>query len=714
MRRFSISVLAWLTLAVSAWAQVYSAGDVIDVKFTTRTTAGVPSTLGGTPAIKVYKTNSTSTEVTTGVTLSADFDSTTGLNSLRIDTSSDGTFYSNGSSFAAVITAGTVNSVSVVGETVLNFRLEAAPLKPATAGRTLLVDSSGAASAQSENLPRVWYVTKAGNDSNAGTKASPKLTVNAAVTAASSGDKIVIGAGTYTEEVTITSKPGLTLEGVGWTTIISFAEPEFGGALTLDDHCTCRNMKLTSSAGYGAWCEKRNCTFEDVWMFGDFEGLHTGSATQGLRLKRCLIEGNGASANIVGGAGILIEDCRFVCGATYASASEHYSGLQISLGAVVTIKNSRIAITKAAANALNLYGIQLYSNDGTGATLRLENVDIEVTASHASHTGAVLGIATFNNNAPFFVSMEGGAIATSHANGSGVNKHIEISANASSVAKVRGTRLDTTKLYGAVQVLDKDTADILVDTGTTLDGRIPAALVSGRMDISVGAYQSGLAPLQPTTAGRTLDVTATGAAGIDWANVENPTTTLGLSGTTVKDATDVGSAPTASENAAAVADELLANHSTVGSLGLALNFVYDQIADAMTPEELAAALNAAGGASIGQVDNKKTAPQRVIRITDRQDGTYTAESPVRLTAGERMTWWVDMSPIIGESWIDDVGDATTDDVGELTVTSAMNRELLVLHFDGTNAVAGETYEATCEVVVGDDLLTVVVEVRIKE
>lgn len=43
----------------------------------------------------------------------------------------------------------------------------------------------------------------------------------------------------------------------------------------------------------------------------------------------------------------------------------------------------------------------------------------------------------------------------------------------------------------------------------------------------------------PTTSGRSLDVTATGAAGIDWGNVENPTTVVGLSGTTVKTATDV-------------------------------------------------------------------------------------------------------------------------------------------------------------------------------
>lgn len=36
------------------------------------------------------------------------------------------------------------------------------------------------------------------------------------------------------------------------------------------------------------------------------------------------------------------------------------------------------------------------------------------------------------------------------------------------------------------------------------------------------------------TAGNTLDVTATGAAGIDWGNVENPTTAVDLSGTDIQ------------------------------------------------------------------------------------------------------------------------------------------------------------------------------------
>jgi len=45
--------------------------------------------------------------------------------------------------------------------------------------------------------------------------------------------------------------------------------------------------------------------------------------------------------------------------------------------------------------------------------------------------------------------------------------------------------------------------------------------------------------LAPTVSGRTLDVSTTGEAGVDWANVGSPTTTLNLSGTTVKTATDV-------------------------------------------------------------------------------------------------------------------------------------------------------------------------------
>lgn len=121
---------------------------VIYGKFTTfRPSTGAAYTLAGTPALSVYKDNSV-TQSTTGVTLTADFDSVTGLNHFAIDTSADGTFYSSGSFFDIVITTGTVDSVSVVGSVVASFTLRKnSALKPTTAGRTLVVDASGLADA---------------------------------------------------------------------------------------------------------------------------------------------------------------------------------------------------------------------------------------------------------------------------------------------------------------------------------------------------------------------------------------------------------------------------------------------------------------------------------------------------------------------------------------------------------------------------------------
>jgi len=62
--------------------------------------------------------------------------------------------------------------------------------------------------------------------------------------------------------------------------------------------------------------------------------------------------------------------------------------------------------------------------------------------------------------------------------------------------------------------------------------------------------------LAPTTAGRTLDVSVGGEAGIDWSNVGSPTSTVGLSGTTIKSSTDtetaIGDVPTAAEIVAAI------------------------------------------------------------------------------------------------------------------------------------------------------------------
>lgn len=97
-------------------------GETIDIKFTSRRfTTGAPFTLAGSPVISAYPDNST-TQLTAGITLSVDFDSVTGLNNVRV-VASGGNGYAAGN-YALVITTGTVDSVSVVGEVIGSFSID--------------------------------------------------------------------------------------------------------------------------------------------------------------------------------------------------------------------------------------------------------------------------------------------------------------------------------------------------------------------------------------------------------------------------------------------------------------------------------------------------------------------------------------------------------------------------------------------------------------
>ncbi len=96
----------------------------LNFKFTTRNVqgAGSPPFALASGVISVYKGSGTSAS-TAGITLAADFNSVTGLNNVLIDLSADA-FYVTGQDYHAVITTGTVNSISVVGEVVAQFSIE--------------------------------------------------------------------------------------------------------------------------------------------------------------------------------------------------------------------------------------------------------------------------------------------------------------------------------------------------------------------------------------------------------------------------------------------------------------------------------------------------------------------------------------------------------------------------------------------------------------
>lgn len=101
----------------------FRAGATIRFKFNTRQGDGTPITLADTPTLRVFK-DSGDTEDDSGITLSVDDDSTTGMHDVAIDTSADPTFYSGGSDFQVKINAGTVDTISVVGTIIAHFSIE--------------------------------------------------------------------------------------------------------------------------------------------------------------------------------------------------------------------------------------------------------------------------------------------------------------------------------------------------------------------------------------------------------------------------------------------------------------------------------------------------------------------------------------------------------------------------------------------------------------
>jgi hypothetical protein len=160
---------------------------------------------------------------------------------------------------------------------------------------------------------------------------------------------------------------------------------------------------------------------------------------------------------------------------------------------------------------------------------------------------------------------------------------VTLAADFDSVTGLNHVAIDTSDAFYAAGSF----FDVVITTGT-VDSVSAVGTVVGRFTLRKTAC------LKPTTAGRSLDVSSGGEAGIDFANIGSPTTTVNLSGTTIKAVTDRVSAntdqwngvtvtgmplptssytspPTAATIADAVWDEASGDHLAAGSTGASLN-----------------------------------------------------------------------------------------------------------------------------------------------
>jgi hypothetical protein len=112
---------------------------------------GASITRGTNGTLSVYKDNGT-TQTTTGITDTEDFDSLTGVHAVAIDMSSDGTFYSSGSEFALVLSGAVIDGKTVNVPICCWSVNNRTHLRPTTAGRTLDVSSGGEAGIDWANI----------------------------------------------------------------------------------------------------------------------------------------------------------------------------------------------------------------------------------------------------------------------------------------------------------------------------------------------------------------------------------------------------------------------------------------------------------------------------------------------------------------------------------------------------------------------------------
>lgn len=203
-------------------------------------------------------------------------------------------------------------------------------LKPTVASRTLDVTATGEAGVDLDNTSGTlaaaqfnndtidlfaqglngvtWYVDKTGNDGNTGQSFGSGrafLTVGAAVAAATSGDSIRIGPGTFSETVNATAK---SLNFVGQGKGLTILTGSSGSTLDLADNSLVQDMSVVSTDGFAIDLEgKSNIRLVDVIADGTADGVFARDAVN-LLIERSYVTATWDGLAAFNATGVIILD----------------------------------------------------------------------------------------------------------------------------------------------------------------------------------------------------------------------------------------------------------------------------------------------------------------------------------------------------------------------------------------------------------------------
>ena len=456
----------------------YSLGETVHIMFTTRAFAtGIPSTFT-TPAVDIYE-NGSVTAIFAAETLTADFDSLTGLNHLSIvATVANG--FESGKIYHAVIETGTVSGVSVVGEVVGSFRIETLAeaitkysgprgpgvyLNDAASNTTSVVGVDGTpdnpnstiasakATADALNIDRIYLV----NDS-AITLAATMTDYEFVGVGAPDGNTIALAS----QDVSNSSFYNVMITGVQGGSARAYYDNCIFGAGTL--HLIAYRCGLSDSATGLTVSNNDDQVFDQCWS---------------------MVAGNGTPILIVAGAGADV-------------MMRHYSGgielKSLNATAAVSVETDGQIIFNADCNvnaAVSLRGNMTITDNTAGMSSLTRDAALNKTYIVGSPAGAS-------------VSADIAAVKAETA-----------------LIVADTNELQTDDIPGLIAAVQSDTDDIQT--------RIPAALAGGKMDSNISAI-AGVAQSATNLEASTDTIAAGTASG-------TPTTTAMISdiGVTVDD-----------------------------------------------------------------------------------------------------------------------------------------------------------------------------------
>lgn len=460
----------------------FALGATFDFKFTSRAFAsGAPTTLSGSPVVSAYVDNNT-TELTAGITLTVDFDSRTGMNNVRVVASS-GNGYAAGGNYSLVITTGTVGGVSVVGEVVGMFSIEArSALRPTTAGRTLVVDAAGLADANTVKV----------GPTGAGT----------AQTARDIGASVLLSSGTGTGQLDFTS--GVVKSNL--VQILATALTETAGLLAAGfkkffnvatPTGTLNSIPDAVAGASGGLLIAGSNAATTVNITGNLTGNVTGSVGSVSGAVGSVTGSVGG--NVTGSVGSVasggIAAASFAANAIDASAlaTSAVTEIQTGLATSTALATAQTTLTKldgmlqgdSGSGNLYQFTVKALEEAPTGGSTPAQIADAVWDEALSGHTtpgsaGAALTAAGSAGD-PWSTLLPG-------AYGAGTAGKI-VGDNLTGNAYTRLGAPAGASVSADIAAVKTQTAAIETDT-QDIQGRLPAALISGRIDATVGAMQT--------------------------------------------------------------------------------------------------------------------------------------------------------------------------------------------------------------------------------